>query len=186
VGKLIYSATASLDGYVEDAEGSFDWAEPDEQVHAVANDLERSIGTAIYGRRMYETMVFWETQGADDDDPEVMHDYASLWRGTDKVVISRTLEAATSERTRIERELDPDAIRRLVDGSEKDVSIGGADLAGQALAAGIVDELHLLLVPVIVGGGKRALPDGVNVKLQLIETKGLSGGWVYAHYAVER
>lgn len=186
MGKLIYSAIASLDGYVEDAHGRFDWAAPDEEVHAFANDLERSIGTAIYGRRMYETMVFWETAGVDDDAPEVIRDYASLWRGTDKVVISRTLEAATSERTRIERDLDPVAIRRLADGSQKDVSIGGAELAGQALAAGIVDELHLLLVPVVVGGGKRALPDGVTAQLRLIETKGLSGGVVYAHHAVER
>ncbi len=182
MGKLIYSAIASLDGYVEDADGRFDWAAPDEEVHAFANDLERSIGTAIYGRRMYETMVFWETAGIDDDEPEVIRDYASLWRGTDKVVISRTLEVATSERTRIERELDPAAIRQLVEGSEKDVSIGGADLAGQALAAGIVDELHLLLVPVIVGGGKRALPAGVNLPLQLVDTTGLSGGVVHAHY----
>jgi dihydrofolate reductase len=186
VGKLIYSAIASLDGYVEDADGRFDWAAPDEEVHAFANDLERSIGTAIYGRRMYETMVFWETAGLDDDEPEVIRDYAALWRDTDKVVVSRTLGAATSGRTRIERELDPAAIRQLVEAGEKDVSIGGADVAGQALAAGIVDELHLLLVPVIVGGGKRALPDDVNLRLRLIETRDLSGGVVYTHHAIER
>lgn len=186
MAKLIYSAIASLDGYVEDAEGRFDWATPDEEVHAFANDLERSIGTALYGRRMYETMVFWETAGVDDDEPEVIRDYASLWRDTDKVVFSRTLTTTTSERTRIERDFDPALVRQLKAERSRDLSIGGPELAGRALAAGLVDEVHLLLVPVIVGGGKRAMPADVTARLRLLDTAGLSGGVVHAHYAVER
>src|SRR4051794_11738519 len=171
VAKLIYSAIASLDGYVEDASGKFDWAAPDEEVHAFVNDLERPIGTNLYGRRMYETMVFWETAGFDDDEPEVFRDYASLWRASDKIVFSRTMTSATSARTRIERDFDPGHIRRLKQRADADLSVGGAELAGQALAAGLVDEIQLFLVPVIVGGGKRALPVDVPARLQLIGTR---------------
>jgi dihydrofolate reductase len=186
VAKLMYSAITSLDGYVEDANGKFHWAAPDEEVHTFVNDLERPIGTYLYGRRMYETMVFWETAGLDDDDePDAFRDYASLWRATDKVVFSRTLSSAPSARTRIERDLDPAAIRQLKENSERDLSIGGAELAGQALAAGLVDEVHLFLVPAIVGGGKRALPADVQARLELIDTRGFSGGFVHIHYAVD-
>ena len=185
MANLIYSAIASLDGYVEDASGRFDWAAPDEEVHAFANELERPIGTCLYGRRMYETMVFWETAGLADDEPEVIREYASLWRASDKVVYSTTLASATSARTRIERDLDPDLIRQLKQRSDRDLSIGGATLAGQAIAAGLVDEIQLLLVPVIVGGGKRALPDDVRRSLRLISTRSFSSGVVHAHYALD-
>ncbi len=176
MAKLIYSTIASLDGYVEDASGRFDWAAPDEEVHAFVNDLERPIGTYLYGRRMYETMVFWETAGLADDDPEVIRDFGSLWRAADKIVFSETLMSVTSARTRTERDFDPGLIRQL--------KSGGAELAGQALATGLVDEIQLFVVPVIVGGGKRALPADVQARLRLTGTRGFAGGVVYAHYAV--
>jgi dihydrofolate reductase len=183
--KLVYGAIASLDGYVEDASGKFDWAAPDEEVHAFVNDVERPIGTYLYGRRMYETMVFWETAGLADDDPEVVRDFASLWRAADKIVFSKTLTSATTARTQTERDFDPESIRRLKQSAEADVSVGGAELAGQALAAGLVDEIQLFLVPVIVGGGKRALPADVNARLRLVTTRGFASGVVYARYAVD-
>jgi dihydrofolate reductase len=186
VAKLIYSAIASLDGYIEDAAGGFEWAAPDEEVHAFANELERSIGTALYGRRMYEVMVFWETAGLDDEEPDVIRDYAALWRAADKVVFSRSLTSPASARTRIEHEFDPEVVEQLKRDSDADISVGGAELAGQALAAGLVDELHMLFVPAIVGGGKRALPADVQATLRLIETRSFPSGFVYAHYAVER
>jgi dihydrofolate reductase len=185
MAKLTYSTIASLDGYVEDASGRFDWAAPDDEVHAFVNDLERPIGTYLYGRRMYETMVFWETAGLADDDPEVSRDFGSLWRAADKVVFSATLMSVTSARTRIERDFDPGPIRRLKQSGDADVSVGGAELAGHALAAGLVDEIQLFLVPVIVGGGKRALPAGVHARLRLIGTRRFAGGVVYARYAAD-
>src|SRR5579885_3573587 len=139
MGRLIYSAIASLDGYGEDAQGNFDWAAPDEEVHAFVNDLERSIGTYLYGRRMYETMVYWETVATGGDQPAVTRDFAAIWRAAEKVVYSRTLQAASSERTRVEREFDPAAIRRLKESARSDITIGGAELAGQAIADGLVD-----------------------------------------------
>src|SRR5262249_12525749 len=142
MAKLIYAAIASLDGYVEDEEGKFDWAMPDEELHAYVNDLERRLGTYLYGRRMYETMVFWETAGGDDE-PPVFNDYAEVWRAAEKVVYSRTLTEVGSARTRIEAEFDPAAVRRLKEAASADVSVGGAELAGQAIAAGLVDEIHL-------------------------------------------
>jgi dihydrofolate reductase len=184
MAKLIYSALASLDGYVEDADGKFDWAAPDEEVHAFVNDLERPIGTYLYGRRLYETMTFWETNGDEPDEPPEMHDFAAIWRAADKVVYSHTLESPTTARTRIESEFDPDAIRRLKQESETDISIGGAELAGQALAAGLVDELHLILNPVLVGGGKPALPDGIRLDLQLLDERRFAAGAVFMSYRV--
>ena len=185
MAKLIYSALASLDGYVEDASGRFDWAAPDEEVHAFVNDLERPIGTYLYGRRMYETMVFWETAGLADDHPEVVRDFGSIWRSAEKIVFSKTLPSVTTARTRTERDLDPGSIRRLKQRADADLSVGGAELAGQALAAGLVDEIQLLLVPVLVGGGRRALPADVQARLRLIGAQGFASGVVYAHYAVE-
>jgi len=176
---LIYSALASLDGYVEDKQGKFDWAAPDEEVHAFVNDLERRVGTHLYGRRMYETMVFWETM---DDDHPVMRDYAQIWRTAEKVVYSRSLEAASSARTRIEREFEPEAVQGLKESAASDLSIGGPELAAEAIRAGLVDEYHLFLAPVLVGGGKRALPDGVRLELELIEERRFSGGFVYLRY----
>ena len=184
LAKLIYAAIASLDGYVEDEEGSFDWAMPDEEMHAFVNDLERPIGTNLYGRRMYETMVFWETAGTEPDEPEVFRDYAEIWRATDKIVYSRTLRTATSARTRIEREFDRDAVRQLKESSRADIAIGGAELAGQALGAGLVDECHLFLCPIVVGGGKRALPDDVHAEFVLLEERRFGNDVVHLHYRV--
>jgi dihydrofolate reductase len=183
VAKLIYSAIASLDGYVTATDGTFDWAAPDAEVHAFVNDLERPVGTYLYGRRMYETMVFWETAEAEPDEP-VFSDYAGVWRSAEKVVYSRTLETASSARTRIERDFDPDAVRRLKQSSGADITVGGAELAGQALAAGLVDECHLFLFPVLVGGGKRALPENVRLPLELLDERRFASGVVHLHYRV--
>lgn len=182
MAKLIYSTIASLDGYVEDEHGSFDWAAPDEEVHAFVNDLERPIGTCLYGRRMYETMAVWETWSADE--PAVTQDFADIWRAAEKVVYSRTLQAPSSARTRIERDFDPDAISRLKESAAADITVGGATLAAQAIAAGLVDECHLFLTPIIVGGGKRALPDKVGARLELLDERSFQGGVVYLRYGV--
>ena len=179
MASLIYAAIASLDGYVEDEQGEFDWAAPDEEVHAFVNDLERPVGTHLYGRRMYETMVYWET---DDDDAAVARDYAEVWRAAEKVVYSRTLQTVSSERTRIEREFDAAAVKRLKESARSDISIGGAELAGQAITEGLVDECHLFLGPVLVGGGKRALPAGVHSGLELLDERRFRSGFVYLHY----
>ena len=178
MASLTYLAIASLDGYVEDEKGKFDWAAPDGEVHAFVNDLARPWGTHLYGRRMYETMVWWET----GDHEAVYRDYAEIWRAAEKVVYSRTLQAVSSERTRIEREFNAAASRRLKESSRSDISIGGAELAGQAVAEGLVDECHLFLVPVLVGGGKRALPAGVHAELELLDERRFRSGVVYLHY----
>jgi dihydrofolate reductase len=178
MASLIYSAIASLDGYVEDERGNFDWAAPDEEVHAFVNDLERPVGTYLYGRRMYETMVYWET---DDDQAAVTRDFAEIWRAAEKVVYSRTLQTVSSERTRIEHEFDAAAIKRLKESSRSDITIGGAELAGPAIAEGLVDECHLFLGPVLVGGGKRALPAGVHTELELLDERRFHSGVVYLH-----
>jgi dihydrofolate reductase len=183
MGKLIYSAIASLDGYVEDEHGRFDWAAPDEEVHAFVNELERPVGMYLYGRRMYETMVYWETAEPAQRSP-ASRDYAEIWQAAEKVVYSRTLQAASSARTRIERDLDLDAVRQLTESSVTDVSIGGPDVAGQALAGGVVDEIHLFLGPIVVGGGKRALPDGVHAQLELVDEHRFGRGVVYLRYRV--
>jgi dihydrofolate reductase len=183
VARLVYSAIASLDGYVADREGRFEWAAPDEEVHAFVNDLERPVGTYLYGRRMYETMAPWETLEAEQPGlPDPMRDYARLWRAADKVVYSRTLDAVSTPRTRLERAFEPDAVRRLKDASARDLSIGGASLAAEALRAGLVDELHLLLVPAVVGGGTRALPDGLRVDLELVDERRFGSGIVHLHH----
>jgi dihydrofolate reductase len=184
MAKLIYAAIASLDGYVEDEEGRFDWGMPDEEVHAFVNDLERPTGTYLYGRRMYETMVFWETASAEAGEPAAFSDYAEIWRAAEKVVYSRTLETVSSARTRIEPEFDRDAVLRLKQSSEADISVGGAELAGQAIAAGLVDECHLFLFPIVVGGGKRALPDKVRARLELLDERRFRSGVVHLHYRV--
>ncbi|MBV9803920.1 MAG: dihydrofolate reductase family protein [Solirubrobacterales bacterium] len=185
MAKLIYSFIGSLDGYVEDEHGNFDWAMPDAEVFAFVNDLERPIGTHLYGRRMYETMRVWETMGADGDQEPVVRDFGEIWRAAEKIVYSRTLQGASTARTRIEREFDPDAIRELKASAERDITIGGAGLAAEAIAAGLVDECHLLLGPVLVGGGKRALPDGVRVQLRLLdEQRRFESGVVHLHYAI--
>jgi dihydrofolate reductase len=184
MAKLIYSAIASLDEYVEDEEGKFDWAAPDDDVHAFVNDLERRIGTYLYGRRMYETMVFWETVSTGPDQSPVTRDFAGIWRAAEKVVYSRTLEFVSSAATRIERDLDADAVRRLKQSSAADITVGGAELAGQVLAMGLVDELQLFLAPVLVGGGKRALPAGLRARLELLDERRFPSGVMYLRYRV--
>jgi dihydrofolate reductase len=186
MGKLIYSAIASLDGYVEDEHGKFDWAAPDEEVHAFVNDLERSVGMYLYGRRMYETMLSWETVSTGPDESAVTSDFAQIWRAAEKIVYSRTLQTVSSERTRIERDFAPDAIRELTRSSDADLTVGGAELAGEALRAGLVDECQLLLAPIIVGGGKPALPEGVLARLELLDDRRFAGGVVHLRYRVCR
>ncbi len=184
MARLIYSAITSLDGYTADRDGNFDWAAPDEEVHAFVNDLERPVGTYLDGRRMYEAMVGWETAGAgaDADEPSVAHDFARIWRSADKVVYSRTLEAVSSARTRIERDFDPEAVRRMKASAARDITVGGPDLAARAFGAGLVDECHLLLTPVLVGGGRRALPDHVRLRLELRDVRRFGNGVVHLHY----
>jgi dihydrofolate reductase len=174
---------ASLDGYVADREGNFGWAAPDEEVHRFVNDLERPVGTYLYGRRMYETMAAWEGMDAEPGLEPFMRDFAEIWRAADKVVYSTTLDTVSSERTRIEREFDPEGVRRLKATAERDISVGGPRLAAQAIAAGLVDELQLLIAPAIVGGGVPSLPDGVRLGLELLEERRFEGGTVFLRYA---
>jgi dihydrofolate reductase len=183
MAKLMYSAITSLDGYVADEDGSFDWAEPDEEVHAFVNDLERSVGTYLYGRRMYEVMVAWETLDLADQ-PPYMRDYAQVWRSADKVVYSTTLETVASARTTIERDFDPEAIREVKASAGRDISVGGPDLAAQAIAAELVDESHLFLSPVVVGGGLRALPTSVRLRLELLDERRFGNGVVHLHHRI--
>jgi dihydrofolate reductase len=184
MARLIYAAIASLDGYVNDAEGGFEWAAPDVEVHAFVNDLEREFGTYLYGRRMYEVMRVWETM--DPGEPAVMQDFARLWRSADKVVYSTTLDAVDTPRTRLERVFDPDAVARMKAAADRDITIGGPTLAVAALRAGLVDECHLLLHPVSVGGGTSALPLGHRVDLELLGERRFASGVVHAHYRVRR
>jgi dihydrofolate reductase len=179
MAELIYSAIASLDGFVADPEGTFDWAEPDDEVHAFVNDLERGVGTYLYGRRLYEVMVAWETI---DDDRAVLRDYAEVWRSSEKVVYSTTLERASSSRTRIERSFDQAAIRAMKASAERDIGIGGPHLAAQAIRAGLVDECHLFLAPIVVGGGTPAFPDGVRWELELREERRFGSGTIFLRY----
>ncbi len=182
--RLVYSAIMSLDGYVADAGGGFDWAAPDEEVFAFVNDLERTIGTYLYGRRMYEVMAFWETAPARANQPDVVRDFTQIWQAADKVVYSTTLATVSTARTTVERVFDAEAVRELKTVAARDLSIGGAGLAAAALAAGLVDELHLFLTPVVVGGGTRALPGGRRLDLELLDTTRFAGGVVYLSYAV--
>ena len=181
MAKLIYSAITSLDGYVADETGNFDWAAPDEEVHAFVNDLERSIGTTLYGRRMYETLAVWQTIGGPEHHA-IENDYADIWRAADKIVYSTTLTAVSTPRTRLERSFDPAAVARLKDTAASDLSIGGPGLAAQAFHAGLVDDVHLFLHPVVVGGGTRALPDGVRLDLELVDERRFTGGVVYLRH----
>jgi len=182
MAKLIYSAIASADGYIEDAAGRFGWAAPDEEMHRFVNDLERPVGTYLYGRRMYETMRYWQTAHTVPSQPSFAREFAGIWQAAEKIVFSTTLASVSSARTRIERTFDPGMVRQLKSASEHDMTVGGADLAGQAIKAGLVDELQLFLVPVIVGGGKRALPDGVRSDLELLDTQRFASGAVYLRY----
>ena len=182
MANLIYSTITSLDGYVADKDGDFDWAAPDEEVHAFVNDLVRKVGAYLYGRRMYEVMRYWETALADR--PSVEQDFAQIWRAADKVVYSRTLETVSSARTRIERDFDPEAVRRMKTQAERDIGVGGPDLAAQAFKAGLVDECHLFVTPIVVGGGKRSLPRNVRLELELLDERHFEGGVVHLHYSI--
>ncbi len=182
MAKLIYSTIASLDGYVADEDGNFDWGAPDDEVHAFVNDLERSVGTYLYGRRMYETMAVWEQAHDFEDQRPVMVDYARIWQAADKVVYSTSNPAVRSVRTRIETRFEPDAVQALKEAATADLTVGGPHLAAQAIRAGLVDEYQLLVVPVVVGGGNRALPDGVHVALELTDERRFANGTVHLRY----
>jgi dihydrofolate reductase len=181
VARLIFSAITSLDGYVEDEHGKFDWAEPDGQVHRFINDLERPVGTYLYGRRLYETMVAWETMSLADQ-PPFMRDFAEIWQAADKVVYSRTLETVSTARTRIERDFDAEAVRRMKAAAPTDLLVGGPDLAAHAFKGGLVDECHLFVAPILVGRGKQSLPDGVRLELELLDERRFGNGMVYLRY----
>jgi len=183
MAKLIYTAITSLDGYIEDARGNFDWGAPDEEVHAFVNDLERSAGTYLYGRRLYETMVFWESPRDLAEQPPYVQDYAAIWQQADKIVYSKMLERVASARTTIKRTFEPEAIRQLKATVSRELTVGGAELAAQAIEAGLVDEFRLFLVPVMVGGGKRCIPlDDLRVDLELLDERRFGNGTVYLHY----
>jgi dihydrofolate reductase len=184
MAKMIYTAIASVDGYTEDADGSFDWAAPGEDVHAFINDLQRPIGTYLYGRRMYETMAPWETDAGLAAKAEVTRDFAQIWQAAEKIVYSRTLERTSTERTRIEREFDPEAVRDLKASEGGDVEIGGPELAAHAFKAGLVDECHMFLAPIAVGHGKSALPDDLRLELELLDERRFDSGMVHLHYRV--
>jgi dihydrofolate reductase len=181
MAKLIYAAITSLDGYVADENGNFDWGVPDEDVHTFVNDLERAVGTYLYGRRLYEVMVAWETMPLADE-PSVIQDFAEIWRAADKIVFSRTLETVSSARTRIERDFDAETVGRMKAAAARDLAVGGPDLAAHAFRAGLVDEVHLFVAPIVVGGGKQSLPDGVRVTLELLDERRFGNGMVHLRY----
>jgi dihydrofolate reductase len=181
MAKLIYTAITSLDGFVADESGTFDWAAPDEQVHAFVNDLEREIGTYLYGRRLYEVMLAWETMDTTGQSAAVA-DYTRVWQAADKVVFSRSLETVASARTRLERDFDPATVRAWKASAQRDLSVGGPGLAAAALRAGLVDECHLFLNPVVVGGGTPALPDQLRLDLELVDENRFDSGVVHLHY----
>ena len=185
MGNLIYSAISSLDGYVADRNGEFDWSAPDEEVHAFVNELERPIGTHLYGRRMYEVLKVWETMDTGSGQSAVIRDYAEIWRGTEKIVYSRTLAKVATSRTRLERDFEPEAVRELKTAANRDLSIGGPGLAAEALRAGLVDEVQLFLNPILVGGGTPALPADLRVELELLGERSFACGVVYMHHAVK-
>jgi dihydrofolate reductase len=184
MAKLIYSTIMSLDGYVADEGGNFDWAAPDEEVHAFVNDLERPAGTYLYGRRMYDVMAAWETAHTFADQRTVMQDFAAIWQAADKIVYSRTLEAVSSARTRIERDFDPEAVRQMKASADRDITVGGPHLAAQAIEAGLVHECHLFVVPFLVGGGIRSLPNNVRLQLELLNERRFGNGVVHLHYRI--
>jgi dihydrofolate reductase len=181
VAELIYAAIGSLDGYLEDEHGRFDWAEPDEEVHEFVNALSRRVGTYLHGRRLYEVMLAWENVELAGQPPHI-REFAELWQAAEKVVYSRTLEAASSARTRLERDFDPEAVRALKAAATRDLAIGGPALAAHAFAAGLVDEVHLFLAPVLVGAGKRSLPEGIRLELELLHERRFGNGMVHLGY----
>jgi dihydrofolate reductase len=186
MAKLIYSAITSLDGFVEDTSGNFGWAAPDEEVHCFINELERKVGTYLYGRRMYEVMVAWETLQSPAGEQACVGEYADIWRSAEKIVYSRTLARVPSARTRLERHFDTAAVSQMKEAAERDLGVGGPDLAGQAIKAGLVDEFHLFAAPVLVGLGKHWLPAGLHLELELLSARRFGGGMLHAHYRFKR
>ena len=182
MAKLIYSAITSLDGYIEDEAGNFDWAAPDEEVHRFINDLERPVGTYLLGRRMYETLAVWETDPTLATGSEVTRDFAQIWQAADKIVYSKSLETPSTQKTRIERSFDPQAVEQVKASARSDLTVGGPGLAAQAFRARLVDECQLFLAPIIVGGGKPSLPDDVRLELELLDERRFRGGMVYLRY----
>jgi dihydrofolate reductase len=179
---LIYSANCSLDGYIEDANGNFDWTRPDDEVHKYINDLIRTVSTHLYGRRLYQTMLVWETDPSLASASPLMADFAELWQAAEKIVYSKTLPAVPTRQTRIERDFDPEAIRRLKEAATQDILIGGANLAAQAFRAGLIDECHFFVAPTTLGGGKTALPEAFRLELELLDVRRFGGGVVHLHY----
>jgi len=184
MGTLIYTGITSLDGYINDVHGNFDWAAPSDEVHAFVNDLERGVGTYLYGRRLYDTMSFWETPSPDTDASAVMSDYQRIWSRARKIVYSSTLDAVASENTTIERVFDPEVVAAVVGRADSDVSIGGPHLAAHALRAGLVGELRMFLNPVVVGDGTPFLPEGYADRLELLDERSFDNGVVYLRYSV--
>ena len=184
MAKLIYAAISSLDGYVADSEGNFDWSMPSEEVYRFVNNLERRIGTYLYGRRMYEVMRYWETASTGNGEPSAGQEYAKMWQAADKIIYSRSLENVSTARTKLEREFDPAAIQRMKTDASRDLAVSGPTLAGQAMKLGLVDEVHLFLSPIVVGGGTPALPDNVRVQLELLDERRFGNGVVHLHYRV--
>ena len=182
MAKLIYSAITSLEGYVADEDGNFEWAVPDEEVHTFINDLERPVGTYLYGRRMYEVMLGWESAHTLPDQPHFMLAFAQMWQAADKIVYSKTLQTVSSARTRIERDFDPEAVRQMKALAGRDILVGGPELAAQAVKAGLVEELHLFLAPIVVGGGKQSLPSDVRLELEVLDERRFGNGMVYLRY----
>ncbi len=184
MAKLIYAAISSLDGYVADSEGNFDWSAPDEEVHRFVNELERPIGTYLYGRRMYEVLRYWETAPTGNDGASAGQEYAKIWQAADKIIYSKSLQQVSTARTRIERDFDPQAIQQLKAAATRDLSVGGPTLAAQAIKLGLVDECHLFLSPIVVGGGNPALPDNVRLGLELLDERRFGNGVVYLRYRI--
>lgn len=185
MARLFFTSITSLDGYIEDADGKFDWSAPDEEVHTFVNQIEKPIGTHLYGRRMYETMVYWETAHTLPDQSPFEYEYAKVWQNADKIVYSATLESVSSERTRLEREFDLDAVRRMKEELDRDIGIGGPALAAHAIRAGLVDDYQVFLNPVVVGGGKKSLPDDVRLDLELVDERRFGNGVIYLHYRTQ-
>ncbi len=182
MAQLIYSAISSLDGYIEDRDGNFDWAMPDEEVHTFINNLERTVGTYLLGRRMYEIMMVWETDPNLAADSPLTQDFAQIWQAADKIVYSKTLASASTRKTKIERNFDPEAIKQLKKTVQHDISIGGPELAAHAFRSGLIDECHLFLTPIVVGGGKPSLPENVGLELELLEERRFGNGMVFLRY----
>lgn len=182
MARLVYMAITSLDGYVADGQGNYDWAMPDDEVFSFVNDFERPIGTYLYGRRLYEEMTGWETADSLPGQPPLMLDFAQIWQAADKVVYSRTLDQVSTARTRVERHFDPEAVSQMKAQADQDITVGGAELAACAIRAGLVDDYHLVISPIVVGSGKAALPRDVRLPLELVDERRFGNGVVHLHY----